>query len=141
MMDSRTFRPHGSGGSERKALRGSCEHLFRRYGLKLAFPGTSDTYLTSIGRSSPSRCLSALTLQVKQWHRSFCENEGRTRLEGPVRPEAGLCWRPRTNIGQASNLAPCIRASLRSKVCRGREFARSAALSIIRSEKPTPPWR
>ena len=88
MMDSRTFRPHGAGGPEKEALRGSCEHLFRRNGLKLAFPGTSATYLTSIGRSSPSRCLSALTLQVQQWHRSFCKNEGRTRLEGSVRTEA-----------------------------------------------------
>lgn len=28
MMDSRTFRPHGSGGPEKEALRRSCEHVY-----------------------------------------------------------------------------------------------------------------
>ena len=41
----------------------------------------------------------------------------------------------------STSAAPCIRASLWSKVCRGAAFARLLALSIIRSENPTPPRR
>ena len=41
----------------------------------------------------------------------------------------------------STSAAPCIRASLWSKVCRGAASARLLALSIIRSENPTPPRR
>ena len=41
----------------------------------------------------------------------------------------------------STSAAPFIRASLWSKVCRGAASARLLALSIIRSEKPTPPRR
>ena len=41
----------------------------------------------------------------------------------------------------STNAAPFIRASLWSKVCRGAASARSVALSIIRSENPTPSRR
>lgn len=57
MVDSRTFRPHGSDGPEKEALRHSCEHVFlaqwREIGLFGQFSHFSDIVLAQFSIAVP----------------------------------------------------------------------------------------